>query len=268
MRSRARTAAPSPDTRASPTRASSPYAVKWGVIARNVALLTDAPEREHHETPPLTLGQVDQLLTQIEGERLETLYIVALATGLREGEILGLRWNDVDFDRRSLTIRTQVQRTREGLIVRELKTRSSHAVVPLATFAAEALRTHRARQDAERGAAGHSWREMGLIFPSSIGTPTEPRNLVRDWHRQRERLGVPSCTFHNLRHTCALILHARGVSPKDIQAVLRHLQLSITMDLYTHIFADARQATADAMDSALRSARERSRGMTGITDSE
>lgn len=91
---------------------------------------------------PLTLNQVDQLLTRVEGGRLEALYIVALATGLREGGILGLRWRDVDFARGVLTIRTQVQRTCEGLVIRELKTRSSHAVVPLATFAAEAPRTH------------------------------------------------------------------------------------------------------------------------------
>lgn len=237
-----------------------------GVVSRNVALLTDAPEREHHETIPLTLDQVDQLLTQIEGERLEALYVVALATRLREGEILGLRWRDVDFARRVLTIRTQVQRTREGLAIRELKTRSSHAVVPLAAFAAEALCVHRVRQGETREAAGHSWRGMGLIFPSSVGTPMEPRNLVRDWHRQRERLNAPSCTFHDLRHICASILHARGISPKDIQAVLRHSQLSVTMDLYTHIFADTQQATAAAMDGVLRSARNRNRLTTEPTN--
>lgn len=203
-----------------------------------------------------TEAPTTQLIAQIEGERLEALYIVALATGLREGEVLGLRWSDVDFDREVLTIRTQVQRTREGLVIRELKTRNSHATVPLAAFAAEALDLHRTRQNVAHAAAGQLWRDMGLVFPSSVGTPMEPRDLVRDWHRQRDRLGVSSCTFHDRRHTCAAILHAWGVSPKNIQAVLRHSQLSITMDLYIHIFADAQQATTDAMDKALRGTRD------------
>jgi len=236
-------------------RAALNRAVKWGIMSRNVAALTDAPTRERHETVPLTLEQVNRLFKQIQGERLEALYILALATGLREGEILGLQWEDVDFARRTVMIRRQVQRTRDGLMVRELKTRGSHAIVPLASFAAEALHTHRARQEAVRQATSHLWREGGLVFPSSIGTPMEPRNLVRDWHRQRDRLGTPDCTFHNLRHTCASILYSHGVPPKDIQAVLRHSQLSITMDLYTHIFADARHATAEAMDRALRGTR-------------
>lgn len=220
-------------------RAALNRAMKWGLVTRNVAALTDAPSQNVTETIPLTLDQVDKLLTQIQGARFEALYVVALATGLREGEILGLHWRDVDFEQRLITVRTQVQRTRDGLVVRELKTRGSHATVPLASFAVDALRMHRTQQRQERLQMGPRWHEHDLVFPSSIGTPMDARNLLRDWHRQRRLLGVPECTFHDLRHTCASILYASGVSPKEIQAILRHTQLAITMDLYTHIFAEA-----------------------------
>lgn len=234
-------------------RAALNRAMKWGLVTRNVTALTDVPSQESAETTPLSLGQVDKLLTQIQGERFEALYVVALATGLREGEILGLHWRDVDFERRLITVRTQVQRTREGLVVRELKTRGSYATVPMAFFAADALKVHWARQRQERLQVGPRWQECDLVFPSSIGTPMDARNLLRDWHRQRRLLDVPECTFHDLRHTCASILYAKGVAPKEIQAILRQTQLSITMDLYTHIFAEAHYAAADAMDAALQS---------------
>lgn len=223
-----------------------------GMITRNAAELTDPPRSDAHEVLPLTLDEVKALFDVLTGDRLEALYVVAIATGLRQGELLGLRWGDVDLDERTLTVRTQVQRIEGKLILRELKTRSSRAVIPLAPFAVAALRKHRARQNAER-LATESWRDLDLVFPTGLGTPIERSNIVQYWHRVRIKASIPPRRFHDLRHTCASLLHAQGVSPKDIQAILRHAQLAITMDLYTHVFAEQRLAAADAMNTALQS---------------
>ena len=226
-------------------------ALRWGLVTRNVVDLTDPPRSDPHEVQPLTLDEVQSLFAAVKGDRLEVLYIVAIATGLRQGELLGLRWGDADLEAKAITVRTQVQRVEGKLVLRELKTRSSRAVVPLAPFAVTALRKHRVHQNAERLAAD-VWRDYDLVFPTSVGTPIERGNLVQHWHRVRERAKIPPRRFHDLRHTCASLLHAQGVPAKDIQAILRHAQLAITMDLYTHVFAEQRQAAADAMDVALQ----------------
>lgn len=124
--------------------------------------------------------------------------------------------------------------------------------MPLAPFAVDVLRRHRVRQNEDRLAA-ESWRDLDLVFPTSLGTPIERGNLVQYWHRVRERAKIPPHRFHDLRHTCASLLHAQGVSPKDIQAILRHAQLAITMDLYTHVFAERQYEAANAMDAVLKS---------------
>lgn len=227
-------------------------ALRWGMVMRNAANLTDPPRSDPHEVEPLTLDEVKALFTAVKGDRLEALYVVAVATGLRQGELLGLRWGDVDLEEKTITVRTQVQRVEGKLMLRELKTRSSRAVVPLASFAVTALRKHRVHQNAERLAAD-AWHDYNLVFPTSVGTPIERGNLVQHWHRVRERAKIPPRRFHDLRHTCASLLHVQGVPAKDIQAILRHAQLAITMDLYTHVFAEQRRATADAMDIVLQS---------------
>ena len=128
----------------------------------------------------------------VTGHRWEALFVTASATGLREGELLGLRWDDVDFDDETATVRGQLQRVDGKLDVVPTKSETSRRVVDLA-YAAEALRAHRTRQLEQRLAAGSKWQERGFVFASRIGTPLIDRNLLREFKKLLTRAGLPTC---------------------------------------------------------------------------
>jgi len=228
--------------------------MKMGDVTRNVAVLTDAPEKERKtdKVEPLSPEETTKLLDTVRGHRLEALYIVALGLGLREGELLGLRWKDVDFDRKLLTVAQQVQRIDHVLTMTEPKSRSSHAALPMIEDVADALRAHRERQQEEITVNAHRWRDHGLVFPTSIGTPMDARNLVRNWHAALDRADIPRTRFHNLRHTCASFLYAHGARDREVMEIMRHSQISLTMNTYTHIRASALRDTANLMQGHLR----------------
>jgi integrase len=131
------------------------------------------------------------------------------------------------------------------------KSSRSRRSIPLLESSRAALLSHRERQEAERLAAGHSWQELGLVFTTSLGTVVEPRNLSRTFEHLVRQSGVRRIRFHDVRHTCASLLLAQGVSPHVVMDVLGHSQLSITMDLYSHVMPSALRDAADAMDRAL-----------------
>ncbi len=146
-------------------------AIRWGIISRNVAAIAEPPRADVPTARPLTMVEAQRLLKVATGDRLEALIQLTLATGLRRGELLGLHWADVDLERRRISVRTQVQRVDGSLVIRRLKERASHATIPLAPFAVEALRRHRIRQHGERLRAGAAWHECDLVFPTILGTP-------------------------------------------------------------------------------------------------
>lgn len=186
-------------------------AIKWRLVGVNAAKLADAPLVRREEVQPLTPEHARVFLEAARGDRLEALYSVALAIGLRPGEALGLRWEDVDLDRRILRVRSAVQRIkRMGLFLEELKSENSRRTINLPDVCVDALRAHRDRQERERELAGTRWSERGLVFPNSLGTPLEPRNLVRSFKARLVALGLPDARFYDLRHTCASFLLARG----------------------------------------------------------
>jgi integrase len=136
----------------------------------------------------------------IQGERLEALYVLALTTGLRRGELLALRWDDIDLGSRQLHVLRAMQRVDGKLQIVEPKTSSARRIVVLPQLAIRHLKEHKKRQDAERLARGEAWREHGLVLASSIGTPTEPRNVNRRWDELRQRAGLEGLRLHDLRH--------------------------------------------------------------------
>ena len=176
---------------------------------------------------------------------------------LRGGELLALAWDDVDLDGGILRVRRTVQRLRggQGLVFGPPKSTRSRRSIPLPESSRAALLSHRERQEMERLTAGDSWQESGLVFTTSLGTVVEPRNLSRIFEHLVERSGVRRIRFHDLRHTCASLLLAQGVSPRVVMDVLGHSQLSITMDLYSHVMPSALRDAADAMDRALNAGR-------------
>ena len=170
----------------------------------------------------------------IDGERLEALYVLALMTGLRRGELLALRWDDINFGSRQLHVRRAMQRVDGKLQVAEPKTSSSRWTVVLPRLAVRHLQEHKKRQDAERLALAEAWREHGLVFASSIGTPVEPRNVNRRWDELRRRAGLDWLRLHDLRHGCATFLLAKNVPDRVIIEVLGHAEIPLCQAVVRH----------------------------------
>lgn len=228
-----------------------------GQVARNVAALVKPPRPERREMHPLDMGQADRLMNAAEGTRLEALYVLAITTGMRRGELLGLHWADVDLASARLFVRWSLSRsTGSGFQFREPKSKSSRRVIELSSQPVDALRRHRASQLEERLVAGPEWRDMDLVFTNALGGPLEPQNLlVREFRPLLVRAGLPAIRFHDLRHTAASLLLEQGIHPKIVSEMLGHSQSQITMDLYSHVTPTMQRSAVEALDQALKGAR-------------
>jgi integrase len=227
-------------------------AVRWGAAPDNPVKRASPPRVPRHEIQPLTAEQARQLLVGARGERNEALYVVALTTGMRQGELLALRWADVDLDRRRLAVRGSLHRgAGGGWTIQEPKTARSRRPVVLAPLAVRALTEHRGRQDAERQSAG-GWEDNDLVFPNRVGRPLANQNLIRrDFHPLLARLGLPRIRFHDLRHTAATLLLQQGVHPKIVSELLGHTDVGITLDLYSHVTPAMHEAAVLALGDLL-----------------
>jgi len=182
---------------------------------------------------------VRSFLEAVRGDRLEALYVLAISTGMRQVELLGLRWEDVNLERRLQ-------------LVRQLKTRQSRRAVVLSELAVTALVEHRERQAAERARQGVGWEEYDLVFPNTVGGPLDPHNLrQRSFFPLLDGAGLPRIRFHDLRHSCATLLLGEGVHPKIVSDLLGHSQIGITLDLYSHVTATMQAVAAEAMGRLL-----------------
>jgi integrase len=235
-------------------------ACKDGLVARNVAKLVDGPRVERFEGKMLSPEQARAFLDAAKGERLEALYTVALSLGLRMGEALGLRWQDIDFERRTLTVNRILERIGRGqgstLQLVEPKTSRSRRTVNLPDAAVRALRAHKVRQLEERLAAGSRWQDrtdFALVFTSGIGTPYEPHGLHDDFKRILIKAKLPDIRFHDLRHSAASLMLAQGIPLRSIQDILGHSSITLTANLYAHVGEQLRREAADAMDAVLAS---------------
>jgi len=228
-------------------------AVRWGIASRNVAQLVDAPRVAHRDVNVLSPEEALQLVTAAREDRLEALWVLALSTGLRRGELLGLSWSDIDLERRQLRVTKALQRvTGKGLVLAETKTRMGRRSIILPIGTVEALRRHRARQAGDRLIAGSAWSQSDFVFTSARGTPLDGDNMIsRPFTRLLERGGLQAMRFHDLRHSCASLLLAQGVAPRVVMETLGHSRISVTLDTYTHVLPALQREAADAMDRAL-----------------
>jgi integrase len=226
-------------------------AVSDGLISRNAAVSVKPPQPRREEIRPLNREQVRALLEAASGDHMEALYIVAVTTGLRRGELQGLKWDDLDLEAGMLQVRRTLSEPKGGYIFEAPKSGKGRNV-RLTRKATAALREHRKRQLEDRMQKAGLWQEQGLVFPSSIGTPTLGGNLNRAFKATLQRAGLPKCTrFHDLRHTCATLLLRQGVNPKFVQELLGHANISLTLNVYSHVLPDMGDAAASAMDAAL-----------------
>ncbi|MFF5282248.1 tyrosine-type recombinase/integrase [Streptomyces sp. NPDC013171] len=221
------------------------------LIVRNVAKLVEPPRAAARELSPWTLDETLDFLAAARKDQLYAAFVLAIAMGLRRGEIVGLRWQDVDLENRVLLVRQQVQRRRGVLYNDETKGRRSR-VIPLPAMCLAPLRWHRMRQKATYEAAGTEWTTAGYVFATRSGRPVEPRNVHRSFVRVSEDAGLRPIRLHDARHGCATLLTAAGVAPRVVMEILGHSQISLTMDVYTHVVQDTQREAISHMDRLLK----------------
>ena len=226
-------------------------AVSDGLIPRNAADV-EAPRPAPKEMRPLSEGEARTLLEEARGDRFEALYVLAITTGLRRGELLGLRWDDVDLERGTLRVGRALVREGGRHVVGETKTRRGRRQVNLTPRTVGALGAHRKRQLEEKIRLAGLYEDRGLVFTTQKGTSVNPENLVkRSFKPLLARAGLPDIRFHDLRHTCATLLLGRGVHPKLVQELLGHATIAMTLDTYSHYLPSMGDQAAGAMGDAL-----------------
>lgn len=230
-------------------------ATRWGLVARNVADLVDPPRPEHKEMQPLTPSQVGEFLRAARDDRFFALYVLAIATGMRQSELLGLTWRDVNEADALVYVRQQLIYTPgAGFSFSEPKTAKGRRAIALPGMVVEALRAHRVNQESEKILVGEAWEENGLVFPNEVGRPIERGNLVRrSFLPLLDRAGLPRIRFHDLRHTAATLLLSEGAHPKVVQERLGHSTIGVTLDVYSHVLPHMQREAAAKLDRLLGS---------------
>lgn len=230
-------------------RAALNQAMRHGYVVRNVATLVDIPGTVSFTAQPLDEGQIQQFLIAIRGHRLEALFRLALGLGLRKGEILALRWQDVQFDTAIVRISGSLQRQNGTLQRTVTKTAASVRTIALPPSLLTALRSHKRRQQEERAKCAE-WHESEYVFTSTIGTPLSPEGLSDYFKAVLEKAELSkTIRFHDLRHSCATLMIKRRVHPRAIMDVLGHTQISTTMNTYAHVLAEVQREAVESLDS-------------------
>jgi integrase len=228
-------------------------AVKWGLIGRNVASLVSLPHVERYEGQVLTEEQANKLLELARGSRLDVLLLVALTTGMRRGELVALRWSDLDTEAGMLYVRRNLARVPGmGYVEREPKTRAGRRKIALPDVVLEALREHQEKQEQARSKAGDKWQDKGLIFCNVYGGFFNPDRLWYEFKRLLREAGLPNVRFHDLRHSVATILLAAKIDLKVVSQMLGHSSVAITADIYAHVLPEQQQEVVRKMESLFR----------------
>ncbi|MEV4534661.1 tyrosine-type recombinase/integrase [Asanoa sp. NPDC049518] len=227
------------------------HAMREELVSRNVAKLVRVPSPRYRVGKGLTVDQARAVLAAAEGHRLYALYVVAATMGLRRGELLGLRWSDLDLDEGTMTIAQTVQRVGGVLLLQGTKTEDSESVLPLPEWTWIVLLDHQEAQQRERERLREIWQDHGLVFPSELGTPMEPRNLNRHFAQLREKAGCQGTRLHDLRHTVVSLLMELGVPPHTVQAIARHADVKITLKIYSHANLDSMRQALGKLDGRL-----------------
>jgi len=227
-------------------------AVRWNLISRNVCDLVSPPRIVKREIQTLTMKQTRDLVQAAHGHRLEVILMLAITTAMRRGELLGLKWSDIDFENQFL----QVRRTLDfiagygGYVETEPKTAKARRKIMLPDFVINALKQHRVQQLELRLKAGADWQEQDYVFTGLKGGPLNPRYILKMFDRLLRNAGLPHMRFHDLRHSAATLLLSMGVNPKVVQEILGHSNISMTMDVYSHVLPSMHKEAMDKWDDA------------------
>ncbi len=222
-------------------------ALRWGLVPANVAEAVVVPRVPKEEITPLSPAQVKVFLRAIAGDNLETMFALAVTTGMRQGEILGLRWEDVDLDEGVVRVRRTLSWDGRKVVFAPPKTAKGRRSIGLTGGTVQRLESHKMRQgpDGASPAGG-----LGLVFPNGDGGPRRSRGyLTLALRKVLKKAGLPSIRFHDLRHTCATLLLSRNIHPKVVQEMLGHATISITLDTYSHVMPSMSRGAVSAMEN-------------------
>jgi integrase len=234
-------------------------ALRWGLVSRNVSELVTPPRKEHYEIQPLCIEQVQQLLKALPGNPLEVLFLLALGTGMRQGEILALKWQDIDLMRGTLQVRrvlthitVRLRKVGEpSFIETEPKTERGRRSLALPEVVLQALIAHKEQQAVLIRDAGRYWQHHDYVFCTKLGKHLTPNYVVTTFKSLLKKAGLPNIRFHDLRHTAATTLLALGVNPKIVQEMLGHTEISMTMDIYSHVLPTMQKEAMYKLNTAL-----------------
>jgi integrase len=227
-------------------------AVREGILLRNPADAVERPKVEPKEFKVFNEEQARQFLLTTAGHRNEALFYLALTTGMREGELLGLKWSDVDWIKGTLKVQRQLQRLgHKGLTFVPPKTKSGIRQIKLGQGMLDRLVEHRKRQDHERTVRGSRWQENDMIFPSSIGTPMEAHHIFDEFKELLAKAGLPDMRFHDLRHTALSLMIDMGVAITTVQQRAGHSKASVTTDIYGHAMSKSQEKAAEQIEELI-----------------
>jgi integrase len=226
--------------------------VKWRLLARNAADAVEPPKPSKGVVRAMTEGETKTLLKGVREHALYVPVLLALTTGMRRGEILGLRWDDVDLGNGQLSVTQTLEQTREGLRLKVPKTQRGRRVVALGSVTVDALRRHKAQQAARKLRLGPAFQDQGLVFPSPDGNLWKPDKFSYDFSVLAEHRGIARVRFHDLRHTHATELLRGGVHPKIVSERLGHSTIGITLDVYSHVMPGMQEEAVRKFDEALQ----------------
>lgn len=224
------------------------YAVKERFIAINPCAGVSLPTEERRKVQPLTIEQAQHLLQVVQGTMMEPFIALAVVMGMRHGELLALRWQDIDLAQGTLAIHHSLTRDEDyRFVVGDPKTASSERIIVLPQPVCDMLRTHRVRQQEARLKAGSSWQQHDLVFCTQKGVYLWPGNVRRRFYRLLKRAGLPQIHIHDLRHSAATLLRNMGVDLKVIQEILGHSTLDMTANVYSHVLPSMQQEAVEKM---------------------
>ena len=227
-------------------------AIRRGYLSFNPVQGAILPRPDQKEMQILDEDEVMRFLIVVQGNRREALYNIAVKTGMRQGELLALKWSDLDWKRGTIRVQRQVQRIPgEGMVFRAPKTKASLRTIQLGEQTLDTLRNQRTRLELEKAVAGERWQEHNLIFPSTVGTPMGASNLLKDFKKQLEKAKLRDIRFHDLRHTAASLMLNYGVPVLVVSKILGHSKTSTTLDVYGHLIPVMQEQAARIMDEVI-----------------
>jgi integrase len=231
-------------------------AMRWGILGQNVCDRVDVPREVPYEIHPLTVEQAQRFLEAIRWYTNEALFILAITTGMRRGEIAGLKWHDIDMEHATLHVQRALTRMPTtmggGYQEAEPKTEKSRRTIVLPDFALDALRNHGERQSEIKRKAGEFWQEHDYVFCTPLGTHIHPgHDILEEFKKLLKKVDLPDIRFHDLRHSAATMLLGMGVHPKIVQERLGHHDIGTTMNIYSHVLPSMQEGAMKQLNTLL-----------------